>query len=79
MKRNDLADKLYTLSAFARCDYPDKDVLADALLDAARDAKKVSLEIAAYKMSVKSLEAKLRDARSRASRAGLLMSGREKL
>jgi hypothetical protein len=40
MKRNDLSDKLYTLSAFARCDYPDKDVLADALLDAARELRK---------------------------------------
>lgn len=66
MKHNDLADKLYTLSAFVRHDYPEKDVLANAILDAAGDAKKLSMEIAAYKMAVKTLEAKLRDARRRA-------------
>lgn len=66
MKHNDLVSNLYALSAFARHDYPKKDILADAILSVARDAKKMSMEVAAYKMAVKSLEAKLADARERA-------------
>lgn len=58
MKSNTLVDSLYALSAFAKHGCP-RDELAEGIMNAAAEAKKMSREVMAYKMAVKSLEAKL--------------------